>query len=825
MLGFSNKEYREKIAALKQQLSITDDKDKVPLYETLYNCYARMGLLLEAEKVTFELVALLRKTLPKSKLIVEEMRLCKLMIDNGKVQQGLEHLKYCMNLCSFEESENKERYIVNLMHINYSLSLRDESYRAQYEHYLHQYQTLIKPVTTLEKLDYYIELSNAFFNNNRREEGLAYKSKAEKLLAASTELSDAYRERYRSYLQQLAVGELRSDPDQQKLITHANGILERNKKEKFLPTAAVFFWLRTLANAYKKVNDIEGLKRTFNEYQFAINDYVEENIDNKIYEQKYQSDYFLQEQKLKDAEALNKVKDSVFSNFNHELRTPLNIILSNCELIARDGALPAGSSKRLNAIQNQSYNLLNIIDQFIEINKTNLQFNKVNNETGDIVQFLQLMVTDLATLAEHNGIALKLELNKVKQLVCELDFAKLERILYNLITNAIKFTNKGGKVKVELSLNKRNKQLQLSISDTGIGIAKNELNTIFHQFYSAKSDNENIKTSTGFGIGLYLVKQLVDLLGGAIQVESKLKKGSTFTVTLPLVENKNTGQHQIHKRLNYRHAAAAEKPAVSKKKTEAATDKPSILIVEDNSDLLEIIHASLENNFVIETAENGKEALKVLEHFMPDLVITDLMMPRMNGIELTSHIKQSAAFNHLPVIMLTAKGSLPNRIKGWQAGIDVFLRKPFSITELEHCIHNIMQTRANAKERIATLLVNRAGVKTKAESPAEKFVKQFKDFVLANISEGKLHNAALAKHLQMDESSMYRKIKSLTGYPPVQLVTRLKILRAKELIEAQQFSTVKEVAYHCGFNDPKYFSRVYKAETGSLPKLGNHTAA
>lgn len=820
MLGLSHKEYREKIAVLKQQLLVTPDKDKVPVYETLYNCYARMGLLLEAEKVTLELVALLRKTLPKDKLITEELRLAKLMIDNGKVQQGVEHLNYCLQLCSFEESANKELYIGQLMHIYYSLSLRDETYRKHYEQYLHYYETKIKPVTTLQKLDYYMELSNAYFNNNRREEGLAYKAKLEKLLQASTELSDAYRERYRNYLHQLSIGDMRTDPDQQKLINHANALLERNKKEHFLPTAAVFFWLRTLANAYKKVNDIDGLKRTFNELYFGINRYVEENIDNKIYEQKYQSDYFLQEQKLKDAEALNRVKDSVFSNFNHELRTPLNIILSNCELIERDGALPASGIKRLSAIQNQSYNLLNIIDQFIEINKTNLQFNKVSPESGDLIQLLRLMVADLSTLAENKGVALSLHTNKIKELVCELDFAKLERILYNLITNAIKFTNKGGKVSVEVSIDKRNKQLQLQVADTGMGIAKPELDTIFKQFYSAKSDNENIKTSTGFGIGLYLVKQLVDLLQGTIQVQSKLKKGSTFTVMLPLVATPlSSNQHAISKRLNYKHAAATEKSNTTTKQVIAPTDKPSILIVEDNGDLLEIIQASLQGNFVIQTATNGKEAVKVLDHFLPDLVITDLMMPRMNGIQLTTHIKQSAALNHLPVIMLTAKGSLPNRIKGWQAGIDVFLRKPFSIAELEHCIHNIMQTRSNAKQRIETLLVNKTSAKVKAETPAEKFVKEFKAYVLANLVNGNIRNAAIAKYLQMDESSMFRKLKALTGNSPMQLITRLKVLHAKSLIESKQFSTVKEVAYHSGFNDPKYFSKVYKAETGNLPQI------
>ena len=209
----------------------------------------------------------------------------------------------------------------------------------------------------------------------------------------------------------------------------------------------------------------------------------------------------------------------------------------------------------------------------------------------------------------------------------------------------------------------------------------------------------------------------------------------------------------------------------------------------------------------------------MLDHFLPDLVITDLMMPRMNGIQLTTHIKQSAALNHLPVIMLTAKGSLPNRIKGWQAGIDVFLRKPFSIAELEHCIHNIMQTRSNAKQRIETLLVNKASAKVKAETPAEKFVKEFKAYVLANLVNGNIRNAAIAKHLQMEESSMFRKLKALTGNSPMQLITRLKVLHAKSLIESKQFSTVKEVAYHSGFNDPKYFSKVYKAETGNLPQI------
>jgi signal transduction histidine kinase/DNA-binding response OmpR family regulator len=822
MLGFTNTEYRERIATAKRALETASDADKTSIYETLFNLNARMGFLLEAEKITLEHVSLLRKSMPKGKLIVEELRLVRLMADNGKTQQALEHLDYCHNFCKFGEADNKERYLSALMGIYRVLSSRDEKFKTDHRKYFERYRKYVKPETTVDKLDTYMELAGAYMDLGERDKGIECRKKMEALLAEDQTLNDAYRDRFKNYLYQLSLTELRSNPDPQLFIKHANEVLEKNRKENFLHTAGMFFWLRNLASAYARSNNIEGLRKTFNEYVHAVNAYVEENVDNKIYEQKYQSDYFLQTQKLKDAEALNLVKDSVFSNFNHELRTPLNIILSNCELIERDAKLNASATKRLGAIQNQSYNLLNIIDQFIEINKTNLQFNQVNNETGDLVQFLQLMQSDFSTLSEQQNIKLAFDTKAIKQLVCELDFVKLERILYNLITNAIKFTAPFGEVTVKLEIDKKNNTILLSVADTGIGISAEEQQTIFQQFYSAKKDTENIKSGTGFGIGLYLVKQLTDLLAGSIEVISKIGKGSTFTVVLPLVIYKGKQKEfAVSKRLNYKHIktiAPTEKAAVKTKPTPAKISKPLLLIVEDNSDLLEIIGASLQANFTIKTAADGEEAKALLENISPDAVITDLMMPRMNGIQLTTHIKQHPALNHIPVVMLTAKGSLPNRIKGWQAGIDVFLRKPFAIAELEYCLQNVMQTRNNAQARIELLLTTPTGKQTKPESVAEKFVSDFKSYVLTNISTD-IKNAAIAKRLQIDESSMYRKIKSLTGYAPVQLVTKLKILRAKEFIEAGQFATVKEIAYNCGFNDPKYFSQVYKAEMGYLPRV------
>lgn len=822
MLGLNNKHYRERIVVAKRDLENATDAEKIPIYETLFNLNARMGFLLEAEKVTLEHVALLRKSMPKGKLIVEELRLVRLMVDNGKTQQALAHLDYCLKFCSFEEADNKERYLSSLMGIYRVLSTRDEKFKAEHRKYFERYRKYVKPQKTVDKLDTYMELAGAYMDLGELSKGIEYRKKMEALLAEDKTLSDAYRDRFNNYLYQLSITELRSNPNPKLFIEHATGVLEKNRKEKFLHTAGVFFWLRNLASAYARDNNIDGLRKTFNEYALAVNEYVEENVDNKIYEQKYQSDYFLQEQKLKDAEALNAVKDTVFSNFNHELRTPLNIILSNCELIARDIKLPATGIKRLAAIQNQSYNLLNIIDQFIEINKTNLQFNQVNAEVGDLVQFLKLIQNDFSTLSEQKDIKLVFDTKTIKKLVCELDFTKLERIIYNLVTNAIKFTPNGGNVTLVLGVDKKSKSIQLSVVDTGIGISDEEQPTIFQQYYSAKKDNDDVKSSTGFGIGLYLVKQLVSLLNGSIAVTSIKGKGSTFTINLPLVLYKGKQKNfAVGKRLNYKHiktVAPVQNQSVPATTKAAKSNKPLLLIAEDNGDLLEIITASLQPNFTIKTAADGKQAVELLKSISPDVIVTDLMMPRMNGIQLTTHVKQHEALNHIPVIMLTAKGSLPNRIKGWQSGIDVFLRKPFAIAELEYCLQNVIQTRNNSKARIELLLTTATGKQVKPENAAEKFVRDFKNYVLTNISAD-IKNADIAKYLRIDESSMYRKVKLLTGYAPVQLITRLKILRAKEFIEAGHFTTIKEIAYNCGFNDPKYFSQVYKAEMGHLPRL------
>ncbi len=266
MIGFGNKEYIKEIVELKQQLNTALDDEKIGLYESIYNRYARMGLLLEAEKITLDLIVHQRARLPKNKIIVEELRLCKLLIDNGKVQQGLEHLEYSLGLCDFTNVAVREDYLAKLMGIYYSLSLRDEKYKVQHQEYLRQYETQIKPQTTVQKLDYYMELSNAYFNRGDVEKGREYKNNLQQLLESSPELSDAYKDRFKNYLYQLSIGEMRNDPDQHKLINHAKALLEKNKTEKFLHSAGVFFWLRAMANAYAKLGDEKKKKKPLATY-------------------------------------------------------------------------------------------------------------------------------------------------------------------------------------------------------------------------------------------------------------------------------------------------------------------------------------------------------------------------------------------------------------------------------------------------------------------------------------------------------------------------------------------------------------------------------
>ncbi len=503
--------------------------------------------------------------------------------------------------------------------------------------------------------------------------------------------------------------------------------------------------------------------------------------------------YFFQKRKAK--EALEKAKSKFFSNIVHEFRTPVTLISGPIEqAIEESNEKPV--QDMLHMAQRNSQQLLKLVNQLLDVSKLESGKMQLNKSYGDIAGFVSEIIAYFQPLAAEKKIKLSFE-NYLEQTRIFFDKDVVEKTLFNLLSNAVKFTEEQGTIKVTLQHTKEN-ILNIIVADTGIGIAPKDIKHVFERFYKSEENNKQ-----GTGIGLSLVKELIELHGGNIRVNSEKNKGTTFIIELPF-ETKDE------------HAVAGEAAE------NISDENPNILVVEDNAEMTDYIATILKKeNYTIIKASNGNEGLEQAHEHIPDIIITDVMMPDMDGYELTEKLKSGIATNHIPVMMLTAKSSLESRIEGLEKGADIYLTKPFAAKELLLQIKNLLATQKRLHEAYQrTAVVKSSEVVTETGSSilntSDKFVQQVIEQVLLRLNDETFSIEELAEKIFLSRAQLHRKLKALTGLTASQLMRSVRLEKAIILLRTNA-ANVTEAAYQTGFSSQSYFTKCFTQHFGFAP--------
>ena len=506
---------------------------------------------------------------------------------------------------------------------------------------------------------------------------------------------------------------------------------------------------------------------------------------------------------------LNEERLRFYTNITHELRTPLTLILGPLEDLLSDATLSPKHANKISIIHDSATRLLNLINRILEFRKTETQNRKLSVAKGDLGQLVQEVGLRYKELNPNNKVNYHIHI-ETEDTEIFYDADMITIILDNLMSNAAKYTSEGD---ITLSLRSveenQIKYTEISVSDTGHGIDAEALPHIFDRYYQAKSKYQ----ASGSGIGLALVKGLSELHEGILKVESAVDTGTTFTLRL-LTENTYPNaihtQHDMEKK-----PMDAEETTITDTPTE---NHPIVLVVEDNADIREYIRSSFTDIYEVITAKDGKEGWELAQVRIPNIIVSDIMMPVMDGIELCKRIKEDMRTSHIPVILLTAKDSLQNKEEGYASGADSYLTKPFSAKLLHSRINNLLETR----KKIASLLAL-ADTQPKQESAVSslnkldnEFLQKITQIIEENLEMEKMDIAFIADKMCMSHSTLYRKIKGLTDMSANEFIRKVKMRKGVELLMSGQY-TISEIAYMIGFSSVAYFRQCFKDEYGMSP--------
>jgi len=515
-----------------------------------------------------------------------------------------------------------------------------------------------------------------------------------------------------------------------------------------------------------------------------------------------------QKQEAQRMHELDMLKIRFFTNVSHEFRTPLSLILSPMDKIIRE-AKDVTQRKQLQLVHRNARRLLNLVNQLLDFRKMEVQELKLSPAQGDIIKFIRDISQSFTDIAEKKNIQFSCY-STVESLLMPFDYDKLERILFNLLSNAFKFTGENGKVAVQLQMEMENNRqlLAIKVIDTGIGISREKQEKIFERFF--QSDIPGSMVNQGSGIGLSITKEFVKLHNGTVGVESEPGKGSCFTVLLPVIEIPAlvAGPEPIMPEPVAEPIALLSAPPGSRK-------KPTLLIVEDNEDFLFYLKDNLREQFTVLEAENGKTGWQKALGEHPDLVVADISMPEMNGIELCKKIKRDQRTSHIPVILLTALAGEEQQIKGLETGANDYMTKPFNFEILLSRVKNILDEQSRLRKTYQKQVDVKPADITVA-SPDEQFIYQAMEILEKNISNPDFSVEDMSRALFMSRVTLYKKLLALTGKTPIEFIRSFRLKRAAQLLEKSQL-TIAEVAYEVGFNSPKSFSKYFKTEFNLSP--------
>ncbi|MEM6346421.1 MAG: ATP-binding protein [Bacteroidota bacterium] len=518
------------------------------------------------------------------------------------------------------------------------------------------------------------------------------------------------------------------------------------------------------------------------------------------------------EQKRKEAEKLKELdamKTRFFTNISHEFRTPLTLILGQNEQLQaaiEDKKL----QNRLTMVGRNGHRLLDLINQVLDVAKLEAGGMSLEPSRLETISYFKHIFYSFESLAEEKGISLAFQSN-LESLETAFDVKKMERVIFNLLSNAIKFTGEGGKI--EMSVLRSSNQLHITISDTGQGIKTEQLPYIFDRFYQADS-NEN-QAKPGTGIGLSLVKELVELHEGQIKVKSELQQGTTFEIRIPLV--KDLAEYEL------RQVATALSPAALPNNTLAVEgegvlneQQEQILLIEDNPDVRAFVREQLlDFGYQVHTAEDGREGVEAALDIIPDLIISDIMMPRLDGYGVAKALKHDPKTSHIPLILLTSKASEDSKIEGLEQGVDDYLLKPFNSRELKVRISNLIQQRRRLRERFSTATIIRPN-EVSAVPIEQTFIKKVLEIIETNLSNEQFSVEVLSEELGMSVNNLNRKLRALIDQTAGKLIRSMRLQRAADLLQ-QKAVSISDIAYDMGFSSPNHFARSFKKQFGVSP--------
>ncbi len=522
----------------------------------------------------------------------------------------------------------------------------------------------------------------------------------------------------------------------------------------------------------------------------------------------------------------DRLKTRFFANISHEFRTPLTLILGPLEtFLARSGSpIEAHDRPQLEVMHRNAHRLLRLINQLLDLSKLEAGSMQVRAQHGNIIRYLKGLVQAFASYAGRKKIDLQFHAVR-EEIDLYFDADKVEKILFNLLSNAFKFTPEGGTIRVRVSEtgNEDAGAVEISVKDTGPGIPADQVAYIFDRFRQMEGAAGQARGGTG--IGLALVKELAELHGGAIRVESEPGFGSEFTVTLPKgrdhlgddqLEEKHPGGAVRAPTPSTRYEPApSEAIRAETRPREASGDVESLLIVDDNADVRAFLRDCLEQAYHVVEARDGQDALEKARAVVPDLIIADVMMPRMDGFALCRAIKADALLNHIPVILLTARATDESKVEGLETGADDYLFKPFNADELRARVRNLIALRRKLRARFSQqILIEPNSITVK--SADEVFIDRAREVVEEHMADETFNVDALAGAMTMGLRQLQRKLRALTDQTPTEFIRLLRLKRAAQLLE-QQAGTVTEIAYEVGFNNPTYFATRFREVFGVSP--------
>ena len=510
-------------------------------------------------------------------------------------------------------------------------------------------------------------------------------------------------------------------------------------------------------------------------------------------------------------EEANKAKLQFFTNISHELRTPLTLIADPVNYIIHDDNLNSQQRSMLQIVQRNVLVLIQLVSEILDFRK--VQNGKMELRLSDfnLAESMKQWIKLFSASAQKKHIAISMDAPDTIMLRADQD--KIERICYNLLSNALKYTSEGGEI--TLTAKEENGRVMISVADNGCGISSDELPYIFDRFYQAKN------AGRGTGIGLAIVKAFTELHHGEVSATSIEGKGSTFTIHIPVRQKGEVTNQPTEKIEQLVEPSSAQEVSNQARHIDELiqpyqTDKPEVLIIDDNIDIRTYLRSVLSEKYNVSEAADGKVGLELARKIVPDIVLSDIMMPVMDGLAFCQQLKTDKAISHIPVILLTARSLDEQRAEGYEHGADAYLSKPFSLRLLFSRIDNLIQSRKKLSKLFSNSDENDAFEKLSNETD-KTFAAQLRKIIQDNLSDNEFNVERIGDEIGLSRVQLYRKVKALTGYSPVEMLRKARLTRARHLLRTTE-KTVSEVAYAVGFSTPSYFSKCYKDEFGESPK-------